>query len=107
MEITQTRMVPAAPERVWAALMDPEVLKACIPGCESFERTTARTPTVPPSPRRSVRSRHASPASWSWPTWTPPNGYTLKFEGQGGAAGFANGEREGRRWRPAEAARRR
>src|SRR5204862_6372672 len=22
----------------------------------------------------------------------PPNGYTLKFEGQGGAAGFANGE---------------
>ena len=23
---------------------------------------------------------------------TPPTGYTLKFEGQGGAAGFANGE---------------
>ena len=26
------------------------------------------------------------------PTSTPPTGYTLKFEGQGGAAGFAKGE---------------
>ncbi len=31
--------VPAPPPAVWAALNDPAVLKACIPGCESLERS--------------------------------------------------------------------
>ena len=30
--------LPAAREVVWAKLNDPEVLKACIPGCESLEK---------------------------------------------------------------------
>ena len=33
----------AAPrEAVWAKLNDPEVLKACIPGCEELEKTRWR-----------------------------------------------------------------
>jgi len=38
MELTNTRMVPAPQDVVWAALNDPEVLKDCLPGCESIER---------------------------------------------------------------------
>ena len=37
MELKQTRTINAPRERVWQALNDPETLKACIPGCESFE----------------------------------------------------------------------
>lgn len=90
MEITQTRLVPAAPERVWAALNDPEVLKACVPGCEAFERTgenayraTVAAKVGPVAARFTGKLELADVVA--------PTGYTLKFEGQGGAAGFANG----------------
>ncbi|HEX4885569.1 MAG TPA: carbon monoxide dehydrogenase subunit G [Casimicrobiaceae bacterium] len=90
MEITQTRVVPAAPDRVWAALNDPDVLKACVPGCEAFERTgengyraTVAAKIGPVAARFHGKLELADV--------TPPTGYTLKFEGQGGAAGFANG----------------
>ena len=40
MEMTSTRVVNAPPDRVWAALNDPAVLKDAIPGCESLEQKT-------------------------------------------------------------------
>lgn len=90
MEITQTRRIPAPPSRVWEALNDPEVLKACVPGCEVFERTgdnafraTVAAKVGPVAARFTGRLELVDVA--------PPTGYTLKFEGQGGAAGFANG----------------
>jgi carbon monoxide dehydrogenase subunit G len=90
MEITQTRVVPASPERVWEALVDPEVLKSCIPGCETFERTgenayraTVAAKVGPVAARFTGKLDLADVVA--------PTGYTLKFEGQGGAAGFANG----------------
>lgn len=90
MEITQTRQVPASPERVWEALNDPAVLKACVPGCEVFERTgdnayraTVAAKIGPVAARFSGKLELVDVH--------PPSGYTLRFEGQGGAAGFANG----------------
>lgn len=90
MEIIQTRLVPAAPERVWEALNDPEVLKACVPGCETFERTAEN------AYRATVAARVGPVAArfngkLELADVVPPTGYTLKFEGQGGAAGFASG----------------
>jgi len=91
MEMTNTRVVPAPIDAVWQALNDPEALKACIPGCESLERTgddewqatlTARVGPVSATFNGKMRMTDS----------TPPTGYTLKFEGQGGVAGFANGE---------------
>ena len=38
MEIKGEYQIAAAREVVWQALNDPDVLKACIPGCEEFER---------------------------------------------------------------------
>ncbi len=91
MELTNTRIVPASLADVWHGLNDPETLKACVPGCESFEKsgdneyiavTTARVGPV--SARFTGRITLAD--------IDPPNRYTLRFEGQGGAAGFAKGE---------------
>jgi len=91
MEMTNTRIVPAPPDAVWSALNDPVILKAAIPGCESFEATGE-------DQWRAVVAAKVGPVSARFTgnvkmtDRTPPTGYTLKFEGQGGAAGFANGE---------------
>src|SRR5215210_2786915 len=37
MDIAGSFTFNAAPDRVWALLMDPAVLSSCIPGCERFE----------------------------------------------------------------------
>jgi carbon monoxide dehydrogenase subunit G len=37
MEISGSYTFKAAPDRVWALLMDPAVLQSCIPGCQKFE----------------------------------------------------------------------
>ena len=89
--MTNSRLIPAPPAAVWAALNDPEALKASLPGCESLERvddTTWRATVAakvgPVSARFAGTMKIVESA--------PPDGYTLRFEGQGGAAGFANGE---------------
>ena len=91
MEMTNSRVVPAPVAAVWQALNDPAALKACIPGCETFERTgddewqaTVAARVGPVSAKFTGKMRMTDSV--------PPTGYTLKFEGQGGAAGFANGE---------------
>lgn len=91
MELTQSRTLDAPPPTVWAALNDPVVLKDCIPGCESLERVSdsewkavVATRIGPVQARFNGRVQLADLA--------PPTAYTLRFEGQGGAAGFANGE---------------
>jgi carbon monoxide dehydrogenase subunit G len=91
MEMTHTRVVPAAPAAVWAALNDAACLKECLPGCETFEQTGDHE-------WRAVMAAKIGPVSARFTGTmrmldsTPPTGYTLKFDGQGGAAGFANGE---------------
>ena len=91
MEMTGTRTVPASVDATWAALNDPETLKACIPGCESLERSgenelkAAMTARVGP-----VSARFSGLIRLS--DIVPASSYTIRFEGQGGAAGFASGE---------------
>jgi carbon monoxide dehydrogenase subunit G len=91
MEMSSTRLIAAAPDAVWRALNDPEALKECIPGCESFTREADGL-------WRAVVAAKVGPVSARF-TGTmelvdvvPPSSYTLRFKGQGGAAGFANGE---------------
>jgi carbon monoxide dehydrogenase subunit G len=91
MELASTRIVPARPHAVWAALNDPDVLKACLPGCESFARTGDNAYAVVIAARVGpVSARFDGRMTMS--DIDAPNGYTLHFEGQGGAAGFARGE---------------
>src|SRR5439155_10133511 len=90
MELTSSRTVPASVEKTWAALNDPETLKACIPGCESIEQVSdtefkvAMTARVGP-----VSAKFTGRIVLS--DIVPPTSYKMSFEGQGGAAGFARG----------------
>jgi carbon monoxide dehydrogenase subunit G len=91
MEMTNSRDIPASPATVWAALNDPAILQACIPGCESLER-------IGDNEWRAVVAAKVGPVSARFTGTmrmldvTPPTGYTLQFTGQGGAAGFASGD---------------
>ena len=82
--------LPAPQQTVWEKLNDPEVLKACIPGCESLEKTSdsgfQAVATIKIGP---VKARFKGKVQLS--DIDPPNGYTINGEGEGGIAGFANG----------------
>jgi len=91
LQLTNTRTVPAPPDEVWAALNDPQVLKDCVPGCESLERVDDSTFKATVAARIGPVSARFNGTMRILDS-TPPTGYTLRFEGQGGAAGFANGE---------------
>jgi carbon monoxide dehydrogenase subunit G len=90
MEMTGRYQIPAPREKVWAALNDPVVLKACIPGCEDLERLsdTEMTATV----KAKVGPVSATfKGNITLSNLDPPNGYTISGEGKGGVAGFAKG----------------
>ena len=82
--------LPASRETVWAKLNDPDVLKACIPGCEELERLSSTefhavaTTKIGPVKARFKGKVHLSDLD-------PPNGYKISGEGEGGVAGFAKG----------------
>jgi uncharacterized protein len=90
MEIKGEYKIAAPRDKVFAALNDPAVLQACIPGCESLEKTSDT------EMKAKVRMR-IGPVSASFSGKVtlsdidPPNGYRISGEGQGGAAGFAKG----------------
>jgi carbon monoxide dehydrogenase subunit G len=90
MEIKGEYRIAAPREKVFAALNDQAVLQACIPGCESLEKTSDT------EMKAKVRMR-IGPVSASFTGKVtlsdidPPNGYRISGEGQGGAAGFAKG----------------
>jgi len=90
MDLTGDYRIPAPRDTVWAALNSPEILKACIPGCEELNKTSdtefvARV-VVKIGP---VKAGFGGKVTLS--DLDPPNGYTITGEGQGGAAGFAKG----------------
>ena len=91
MEMKGSRTVPADIETTWRALNDPEVLKACIAGCESVERVSDNEYKVIMTARVGpVSARFSGRILMS--DIVAPTSYTLSFEGQGGAAGFAKGQ---------------
>ena len=89
MKIDGSFAYPAAPDRVWALLLDPEALRACIPGCEKLEeagtdRWTA-TLMVGAGP---VRGRYIG--SIAIADKEEQRAYRLDVEGRG-APGFVKG----------------
>jgi carbon monoxide dehydrogenase subunit G len=90
MDMSGERRIPAPREKVWAALNDPEVLKASIPGCETIEKLSdtelKATASVKIGP---IAAKFAGKVQLL--DLDPPNGYRIAGEGQGGVAGFAKG----------------
>src|SRR6266481_8015273 len=90
MEMKGEQLVPAPQKAVWDALNDPQVLKACVPGCESIERTGDNEYQVLMVARVGpVSAKFKGKLTLS--DIKPPSSYSISFEGQGGAAGFAKG----------------
>ena len=82
--------IAAPAEKVWQALNDPEVLKACIPGCESLEKQSdtefAATVVLKIGP---IKAKFAGAVQLK--NLNPPHSYRIEGEGKGGVAGFAKG----------------
>jgi carbon monoxide dehydrogenase subunit G len=90
MDLTGEYRIPAPRETVWAALNNPDILKACIPGCEELNKTSD-TEFVARVVARIGPVKAGFGGKVTLSEIDPPNGYTISGEGQGGAAGFAKG----------------
>jgi carbon monoxide dehydrogenase subunit G len=90
MEMTGEQLIPASQQETWDALNDPAMLKQCVPGCESIEPTGEHEYQV-------LMVAKVGPVSAKFKgrlmlsDVLPPSSYSIAFEGQGGAAGFAKG----------------
>src|ERR1700712_5208349 len=90
MEIAGTQLIPAARLAVWDALNDPAVLKRCLPGCESVERTSAEEfKVIVAAAIGPLRARFNGVLRMT--EAQPPQSCVMVFEGQGGAVGFGQG----------------
>ena len=83
-------LIPAPVETVWQALNDPEVLGACIPGCQSV--TQVDDTHFDASVKAKVGPVSATfQAGLELTDLNPPNSYTIAGNVKGGAAGFGKG----------------
>ena len=93
MEMTGEELIALPQQATWDALNDTEVLKDCIPGCDSMEKQSDTeyllTMTAKVGP---VSAKFKGKMTLL--EVQAPDSYTLQFEGQGGVAGFAKGSAE-------------
>ena len=90
MQMNDSQRIPAPKDKVWAALNDPEVLKKCIPGCQSLEMSSPTDMTATVVFRVGpVKATFGGKVTLS--DLDPPNSYRISGEGSGGVAGFAKG----------------
>ena len=90
MDMQGSRQLAITQQQAWAALNDPAVLKACIPGCDKVEPTGENQYAIGMALKIGpVSAKFAGKIVLS--EIVPPTSYTLNFEGQGGAAGFGKG----------------
>ncbi|MGF6173001.1 SRPBCC family protein [Ensifer sp. 4252] len=90
MDMTGEERISAPRDAVWRGLNNPEILKRCIPGCQSIEMKS-------PTELSAVVKIKIGPVSASFTgdvilsNLNPPESYTISGEGKGGIAGFAKG----------------
>jgi uncharacterized protein len=90
MEMSAEQLIPATQQQTWEALNDPAMLKQCVPGCEAIDLVGENQYQVLMVARVGpVSAKFKGKLTLS--DIQPPNSYSIAFEGQGGAAGFAKG----------------
>ncbi|MFA7585244.1 MAG: carbon monoxide dehydrogenase subunit G [Novosphingobium sp.] len=91
MELTGEQRIAAPRAKVWAALNDPDVLRQCIPGCQSLDRDGAdRFDAVAEVKIGPIGARFNGSVQLS--EIDAPNGYVISGKGNGGIAGNAQGK---------------
>ena len=90
MQMNDSQRIPASKQKVWEALNDPDILKQCIPGCQSLEMSTPNEMTATVVLKVGpVKATFGGKVTLS--DLDPPNSYRISGEGSGGIAGFAKG----------------
>lgn len=90
MQLNDQREISADPATVWAAILNPEVLMACIPGCESLTGTPETGfEAIVVQKVGPVKARFTGVVTLS--DMVPQQGLKISGEGKGGPAGFAKG----------------
>jgi carbon monoxide dehydrogenase subunit G len=91
MQMSDERHIAAPPATVWTALFDPEVLKACVPGCQELSGSASEG-------YEAVVMQKVGPVKATFKGMVTMKDViegescTLSGEGKGGAAGFAKGD---------------
>ena len=92
MQMNDSQRIPTSKAKVWAALNDPEVLKRCIPGCQSLEMASptemSATVVLKVGPVKATFNGKVTLTDID-----APNSYRIIGEGAGGVAGFAKAAR--------------
>jgi carbon monoxide dehydrogenase subunit G len=87
MQMTGQQRIAAPKQRVWETLYDPEILKRCIPGCQSMTREADdRLRVIAEVKIGPIGARFNALVSRA--DLDPPHGYTMRIDGQGGTVGF-------------------
>ncbi len=90
MDVKGKWILPATPQQTWEALNNPEILKACIPGCESITDTgNGHFEVIQVLSVGGYKTRFNSTLTLE--DADPPHSYVLRFEGNAGGAGFGLG----------------
>ncbi|MGK6315742.1 CoxG family protein [Neorhizobium sp. DT-125] len=90
MEMKGAQHIGAAQHIVWAALLDPAVLKSCVPGCQEMAGTPA-TGFEATVVQRVGPVKATFKGVVTLEEMNEPGSLVLRGEGKGGAAGFAKG----------------
>ena len=91
MDMTGQRVLKATQQQAWEALNDPEILKACIPGCKKFESTGDNAYAVAAGIKIGPVAATFN-GNVQLTDIVAPTSYKLNFDAQGGVAGFGKGE---------------
>jgi hypothetical protein len=90
MDMQGSRALAVTQQQAWDALNNPQVLRACIPGCDKFEPAGENQYAIGVAVKIGpLAARFAGKIGLS--DIKPPDSYTISFDGQGGAAGFGKG----------------
>ena len=91
MKLSGEQLIPIPPAEVYAALNDPEVLQASIPGCQSLsKRSDTKMVAAVKIKIGVIQASFKGEVELS--DLDPPNGYTISGKGSAGPAGFASGQ---------------
>lgn len=90
MDMSGSERIAAPVDAVWQALNDPDILRQCIPGCETLEKTSDTEMTATVALKIGpVKARFQGAVQLT--NLNPPHSYTISGEGKGGLVGFAKG----------------
>ena len=91
MDMTGSQTLPVSRQIAWDALNDPEILKTSITGCDELTRTSeSEFATLVTAAVGPVKAKFK--AKLTLLDVVAPESYTIRFDGQGGVAGFGKGE---------------